>query len=81
MEIMKIGPVELTREEAEQIYTAGKYIVTYSKIYSVKFSPAQNRFYGSIVYAGKGGMTRRGRHYIFPAEEVNRLVGCKLVRE
>lgn len=85
MEIVKIGPVELLEEEARKMYSENKYIVTYTKIYQIHFSQAQNRFYGSCIYTydrkGGPGMTRRGRFYALPASEVNRLVGCPLVRE
>lgn len=84
-QIVKIGPVELYVEDVQKMLEENKYIVTYTKIYQIHFSQAQNRFYGSCIYTydrkGGPGMTRRGRFYALPAAEVNRLVGCNLIRE
>lgn len=85
MDIVRIGPVELTLEDAQKMYEEKKYIVTYTKIFSIKYSQAQKRFYGLCMYTydrkGGPGMTRRGRFYALPACEVNRLVGYNLILE
>lgn len=82
MEIVKIGSVELTREEAAQLYDEQKYIVAWNKIWSIKFSQVQNRYYGQCVYTlSKKGehFTRRGRFYRYSAEDVNWLLGFKFL--
>ena len=77
--IVKIGNVELYESEAMRYYQENKYIVTYSHIYQLFYSAAQQKVYGNSIYYCKG-MTRRGRFYIFDGAEVNRLVGANLVR-
>ena len=78
-EIIKIGPVELTNKEARAIYLSdAHYLVTYSKIYDVKYSQAQKRYYGTVVFqtSKKGeNYARRGRFYRYTAAEVNWLLG------
>lgn len=78
MEIVRIGGVELTPEEAERYYLEGKYIVTYGCIYQLFYSTAQKRVYGQVIYRSKG-MMRRGRFFAMDAETVNYLVGFNLV--
>ena len=84
MQIVKIGPVELTMDDAEKLYTSGeKYLVTFSKIYQIHFSQAQKTYYGSVVYScAKGAnLAKRGRFHAFTAREVNNLLGYKLLNE
>lgn len=80
MEIVKIGSVELTQEEAERYYSEGKYIVTYGCIYQLFHSTAQKTVYGKGIHK-QSGMTRKGRFFAMDAETVNHLVGFKLVNE
>ena len=80
MEIIKIGNVELTKEEAEKLYESGKYIVTFSRIYQLHYSNAQKRVYGTEIYRQQG-MARRGRFYAMDAKTVNHLLGFALVKE
>ena len=83
MEIVKIGNVELLESEAACYYQESKYIVTYSKIYQIKYSAAQARYYGSLIYTkstrGGVGFAGRGRFYVMDAVEVNQIVGKDLV--
>ena len=78
--IEKIGNVELTRSEAEQLYSENKYIVTYSRIFQIFFSETQNSFYGHELYY-KPGMAGRGRFYALTGKEINNLLGFALVNE
>ena len=78
-EIIKIGSVELTPDEAYQLYEQKKYIVTYSKIYQLFYSQAQKTVYGQQIYYCKG-MARPGRFYVMTDKDVNRLVGYELVK-
>jgi hypothetical protein len=77
--IVKIGRVELFEHEAREIYEAGKYILTYSKVYAVDYSAAQKRFYGRVVI-NQGG-ARRGRYHIMTAKEINHLFGKSILIE
>jgi hypothetical protein len=80
MDIVRIGNVELTEEQAFKLYEEKLYIVTYSKIYALHYSNAQKRVYESEIYRSPG-MTRRGRFHKLTAADVNRLIGFKLVNE
>lgn len=48
-----IGGVELLREEVEMMYSQKLYIVTYTGVYQILFSQAQDRYYGQKVYSEK----------------------------
>lgn len=78
--IIKIGSVELTEDEAFKLYEENKYIITYSKIYQLFYSQAQKRVYGQQIYYSKG-MCRKGRFFVYTGEEINHLLGFKLVNE
>ena len=81
MNIMKIGNVELYEKEVEAMYWEHKYIVTYGKIYRIDFSPEKG-FFGTVIArrkAGELGFVGKGRFMPLPADEVNRLVGRKVV--
>jgi hypothetical protein len=80
MEIVKIGNVELTEEQAARFYEEHRYIVTYSKIYKLHYSAAAKQVYGSQIYYNKG-MAKRGRFHAMTAETVNHLLGFQLVNE
>lgn len=76
----KIGPVEMSLEDACKCYQQNLYIVTYTKIYQVCYSAAyKDLYYGMVVYQldrkkGEVGFSRRGRHYVCTAKEVNDLL-------
>lgn len=78
--IVKIGTVEMTEDEAWEIYENDKYIVTYSKIYQVFYSQAQKCLYGHVIYRSKG-LSKRGRYHVFDGKYINELVGEKIVIE
>jgi len=83
MDIIKIGTIELSGFEAERLYESGKrYLVTYSKIYALDYS-VNAGYHGRLIYKRqeKGGFTRRGRFFAYPASEVNHLLGFKLLQE
>ena len=80
MEIVKIGNVELTREEAEKFYNEKKYICSYVGIFQICYSPAQNMYYGMKVINQKG-YARRGRFYAHTAEQINHVFGKKILIE
>ena len=82
--IIRIGRVELTEDDARKLYEEGKYILTYSKVYAVCYSKNAG-YYGHEVYRtttkGCGGMCRRGRFHALTAAEVNNILGYKLLQE
>lgn len=80
MEIVKIGNVELTKEEAQEIYREGKYICSYTGIFQIHYSQAQKRFYGQKVIDYKG-YASKGRFYIHSASQINKVLGQKILRE
>lgn len=83
MNIIKIGNIELTEEEAARLYQGGRrYLVAYSKIYALDYS-VNAGYHGRIIYRRpeKGGYTRRGRFFAYPASEINHLLGFKLLEE
>nr|DAG43310.1 MAG TPA: hypothetical protein [Caudoviricetes sp.] len=81
MDIIRIGSVELTPEEAAAAYERGLYIVAFRRVYQVNYSAAQGRYYGQEVYysADPLPLTRRGRYISMSAAEVNRLIGHELL--
>ena len=84
MEIIKIGSVELSPQEAENLYYSGrKYLVTYTRIYQIHYSQAQRRFYGQEISRAKPGCNyaRRGRFHAYTAKDVNNLLDFKLLNE
>ena len=81
MATVKIGSVNLPEKQAEKLYSEGKYIVTYKKVYQLHYSAAQKRVYGSAIYThtGNPGLTAKGRFHAMSAQAVNDLVGFDLV--
>ena len=82
--IYKIGPVGLTEAQAREIMDQGRYIVTYSSVYQIHYSPNAG-YYGQKLHQRpqKGGIgyARRGRFYALRGADVNRLVGARLVND
>ena len=79
MEIIKIGRVELTKEDVQKLYEEKKYICTFSSIYQIHYSQAQQRFYGSKLFSI--GLAGRGRYYALTAKEINDICKKPLLRE
>ena len=79
MEIIKIGRVELTKEEVQKLYEEKKYICTFSAIYQIHYSQAQQRFYGSKLFSI--GLAVKGRYHAMTAAEINKIQGQDLLRE
>ena len=78
--IVRIGSVELTEQEAYELYERKIYIVAYSRIYQLHYSQAQKRVYGQEIFYQKG-LARRGRFHKLTGRDVNHLVGYQLVIE
>ena len=80
LDIVKIGNVELTSQEAFDLYSAEMYIVTYSHIYQLFYSEAQRTVYGQPIYHEKG-LAARGRFYTMTGKQINHLLKMQLVKE
>lgn len=79
MDIIRIGSVELTPEEAAAAHERELYIVAFRRVYQVNYSAAQGRYYGQEVYYSADPLTRRGRFFRMTGEAVNRLIGHELL--
>lgn len=79
-QIIKFGNVELTEAQAERFYRENRYIVTYSKIYSIQYSAAQKTYYGRVIYSHPG-MAKRGRFHAMTAHEINHLLRQPLLND
>lgn len=65
MDIIRIGSVELTPEEAAAAHERGLYIVAFRRVYQVNYSADP--------------LTRRGRFFRITGEAVNHLIGHELL--
>ena len=70
----KAGRVELTKEQAFNIYENKKYIVTSTAIYQAHYSQAQKAVYFTKISEIKG-MAKRGRFHTLTAKEINNILG------
>ena len=70
--IIIIGGVELTAEDAAKLHEEKKYLVTYGKIYQLV--DRAGKISGKVVYTSKG-MTRRGRFYAMTSETIYNIFG------
>jgi len=79
MEIIKIGNVELLKDEAKQIYENKKYVVSYIGVYQIFYS--QNAgFYGQKIIDIKG-IAKRGRFHIMDSKSINPILEKKILIE
>lgn len=78
-DIIKVGNIELSHDEALKLYSEHKYIITHSAIYQLHYSSAQRRAYASEIYRGQN-LTRRGTYRAATAAEVNKLLIFDLLR-
>ena len=78
IDIVRIGSVELTKEDAERYYRENRCIVTYSKIYQLSYNAAKNKVCGHVIFESRG-MTKKGRFFAMDAGTVNNLVGFQLL--
>ena len=87
--MVKIGKIELSENEANDLYFSGKkYIVAYRKVYALEWCSNyvdDNGHYGGAyareIYYHNGEMplTKRGRFFAKTAAEVNKLIGKDLL--
>ena len=70
----KAGRVELTKQEAFDIYENKKYIVTSTAIYQPHYSQAQKAVYFTKISTIKG-IAKRGRFHTLTSQEINHILG------
>lgn len=75
---MKIGKIQISSAEAWKIYESNQYVVTYGRVYQLYFSQAQSTVYGLPVYQAPG-LCKRGTWQRMTAQQVNSLLGFKLL--
>lgn len=75
---MKIGKIQINDAEAWKIYESNQYIVTYGRVYQLHYSQASGMIYGNSIYQAPG-LCKRGTWQRMTAQEVNDLVGFKLL--
>lgn len=82
--MIKAGNVELTEAEAEKIYKEKRYIVTFSKIYAIRFRENAG-YYAEEIYKNPVrsgvGFVRRGRFHAMVASDINHFLGFSLLQE
>ena len=77
--IVKIGRVELLENEAAKFYQERKYICTSTAIFQIHYSEAQKAYYGHKVISQ--GIARRGRFHALRAQDINHILGKKILIE
>ena len=70
----KAGRVELTKQEAFNIYDNKKYIVTSTAIYQPHYSQAQKSVYFTQISYIKG-IAKKGHFHTLTAQEINHILG------
>ena len=78
MEIVKAGRTELTITEAKNCYENNLYVCNYSGIFQPFYSVASEQYYFQKVIDYKG-YAKRGRFYIQTAEQINHVLGKKIL--
>lgn len=74
----KIGGVELTEKEVAKIYESNKYIVSYSGVYQICYSNAQQRYTYIHIIRYKG-IVSRGRFHVLTGKQINDILGKEIL--
>ena len=82
-EFIKVaGTVELHPAELEWLYNKKQYILRYKNIYQINYSRNyKGNFHVQLLYKAENALTKRGCFDYASAEEVNRMLGFKLLTE
>lgn len=75
----KAGRVELTKDQAFEIYNDKKYVVTSYGIFQPHYSQAQEAVYFSKTSV-INGLARRGRFYTLTGDEINHILGYEYLK-
>jgi len=76
MTVIRIGGIELTQDEARDLYDSGRrYLISYNTITEMTYDAKTDCFGGKVICrkpkGQKLGFTRRGRFYSFTKEEID----------
>ena len=63
----------------KKAYDDKKYIVNYKTIYQPFYSVNTGYYATKVHYSRKGTLTRAGRYFHFTGDEVNHVLGYKLL--
>ena len=81
-EFIKVAGTYLHPSELEWLYNKKQYILRYKNIYQINYSRNyKGNFHVQLLYKAKNALTKRGRFDYASAEEVNDLLGFKLLSE
>lgn len=75
-----IGGTHVAYDVAYTMAINGMYLVTYSKIYEMRYDEKKARVHGRVIYTdcrrrGEVGITLRGRYFAYDKEDVVHLLG------
>ena len=81
-EFIKVAGTYLHPAELEWLYNKKQYIVKYRSIYQIDYSRNyRGHYYARLIYKAENALTKRGCFDYASAEEVNRMLGIKLLSE
>lgn len=81
-EFIKIAGIDLHPAELEWLYNKKQYILRYKSIYQINYSRNyKGNFHVQLLYKAENALTKRGRFDYASAEQINRMLGFKLLSE
>ena len=81
-EFIKVAGTYLHPSELEWLYNKKQYILRYKNIYQINYSRNyKGGYYTILLYKAENALTKRGCFDYASAEEVNRMLGFKLLSE
>ena len=81
-EFIKVAGTYLHPAELEWLYNKKQYILRYKNIYQINYSRNyKGNFHVQLLYKAENALTKRGCFDYASAEEVNDLLGFKLLSE
>ena len=81
-EFIKVAGTYLHPSELEWLYNKKQYILRYKNIYQINYSRNyKGNFHVQLLYKAENALTKRGCFDYASAEEVNDLLGFKLLSE
>ena len=81
-EFIKVAGTYLHPAELEWLYNKKQYILRYKNIYQINYSRnIKGGYYTVLLYKAENALTKRGCFDYASAEQVNRMIGFKLLSE
>ena len=81
-EFIKVAGIDLHPAELEWLYNKKQYILRYKSIYQINYSRNyKGKFHLQLLYKAENALTKRGRFDYASAEQINRMLGFKLLSE